>query len=220
MKKAAFGFLKTIALSLWMVAPVHAARIVDTAEVDQAMARGAIVWDIREAEPYRQDHLPGAVNVGVRVCSQLRTPITWDYVPTQRIIGRLGAWGIDPRKEIILYADKGSACPYFILASLELVGADNAHVYHGGIDDWRAAGRPVASAPTVLPPVTLDLKQRPGVIVSTDEVRSSLARKDVQILDVRTPNEFVGVDVRALRGGIFPARATSPMSKTGSTPNR
>lgn len=218
MKKLIIATFGYVIYALLMAAPAHAARIVDTDTVAQAMSRGAILWDIREADAYKKGHIPGAVNLGTRVCSQLRTPVSWDYIPIERIISRLGAWGIDPGKEIIAYADKGSACPYFILVSLELVGAKNVYVYHGGIDDWKTAGRPIATAVTTLPPVTFDLHWLPGVIVSTDEVRASLMRSDVQILDVRTPNEFMGLDVRALRGGHIPHAVNIPYEQNWIDP--
>jgi thiosulfate/3-mercaptopyruvate sulfurtransferase len=218
MKKLIAAMFTNVIFALLMTAPAHAARIVDTDTVAQAMSRGAILWDIREADAYNKGHIPGAVNVGTRVCKQLRTPVSWDYMPAERITSRLGGWGIDPGKEIIAYADKGSACPYFILASLELMGAKNVHVYHGGIDDWTAAGRPMAAKTTTLPPVTLALHLQPGVIVSTDEVRASLTRNDVQILDVRTPNEFIGLDVRTLRGGHIPRAVNIPYEQNWVDP--
>jgi thiosulfate/3-mercaptopyruvate sulfurtransferase len=218
MKKPIVAIFGHALFALLIAAPAHAARIVDTATVAQAMSRGAILWDIREAEAYSKGHIPGALNLGTRVCSQLRTPVSWDYIPIERITSRLGAWGIDPGKEIIAYADKGSACPYFILVSLELVGAKNVHVYHGGIDDWKAAGRPLATTATTLPPITLDLHPQPGVIVSTDEVKASLTDPKVQFLDVRTPDEFVGLDVRALRGGHIPHAVNIPYEQNWIDP--
>lgn len=208
-----------VLLAVALAAPVHAARIVDTDYVVQAQARGAILWDIREAQPYAGGHIPGAVNVGLRVCSQLRTPFTWDYVPTERITERLGEWGIDVGREIVLYADKGSACPYFIQISLEFMGAGNVHVFHGGIDDWKAAGRPTTTAPTTLGRVAQPLHAQPGVLVSTDEVRAALTRSDVQILDVRTLKEFQGLDVRALRGGHVPRAINIPYEQNWVDPD-
>lgn len=218
MKKPIVALAGYVLFTLLIAAPAQAARIVDTDTVVQALSHGAILWDIREAEAYNKGHIPGALNLGTRVCSQLRTPVSWDYIPIERITSRLGEWGIDPGKEIIAYADKGSACPYFILVSLELVGAKNVHVYHGGIDDWKAAGRPLATAATTLPLVTLDLHPQSGVIVSTDEVKASLTDRKVQILDVRTPNEFVGLDVRALRGGHIPHAINIPYEQNWIDP--
>lgn len=136
-----------------------------------------------------------------------------------RISDNLGEWGIDPGAEIVVYADKGSACPYFILATLELVGAENAHVYHGGIDDWTRAGHEVSSTHASLAPRKLDVHPQPGVIVSTDEVRASLTDRTVQILDVRTPKEFKGLDVRALRGGHIPGAVNIPYEQNWVDPD-
>lgn len=218
MKKLIFAIFTNAMLTLWMVTPAHAARIMDTDTVVQAMSRGAILLDIREADAYHKGHIPGAVNLGPHVCSQLRTPVSSDYIPVDRITSIAGTLGVDPGKEIIAYADKGSACPYFILVSLELVGAKNAHVYHGGIDEWKTAGRPIATTVTTLPQVTLDLHLLPGIIVSTYEVNASLADRKIQMLDVRTPNEFVGMDVRALRGGHIPHAVNIPYEQNWIDP--
>lgn len=218
MKRSSLAALGTLGLALILALPAQAGRVVDTAGVTEAVDRGAILWDIRDAEAYKAGHIPGAVNLGTRVCSQVRTPVSWDYIPIARIIGKLEEWGIDPGREIVLYSDKGSLCPYFILLTLELVGAENARVYHGGIDDWRSGAHPVDTATTTLPPVALDLYRKPGVIVSTDEVRASLVRRDVQILDVRTAGEFAGLDVRALRGGHIPGALNIPYEQNWVDP--
>ena len=38
--------------------------IVDTAFVQDALKRGAVVWDTRSADDYKKWHIPGAVNIG------------------------------------------------------------------------------------------------------------------------------------------------------------
>ncbi|MCQ2036326.1 hypothetical protein [Stutzerimonas kunmingensis] len=43
--------------ALLMSASAQAARIVDTEAVVQAVSRGAILWDIREAEAYNKGHI-------------------------------------------------------------------------------------------------------------------------------------------------------------------
>lgn len=218
MRKQIIALFITVVVAQWMAAPAHAARIVDTDAAAEALSRGAILWDVRGAKDYIMGHIPGAVNIGTRVCMQLRTPVTREYVPVGRIENRLGEWGIDPGKEIVVYADKGSVCPYFLLVTLELAGAKNAHVYHGGIEDWKAAGRPMETTASRLAPVAVDLHLTPGVIVSTDEVSAALTRSDVQILDVRTPNEYKGLDVRALRGGHIPRAINIPYEQNWVDP--
>ena len=65
-------------VAFFMAVPVWAqGNIVDTAHVEQALTRGAIVWDAREAADYAEGHIPGAVNFGwVGKCSGTRTART------------------------------------------------------------------------------------------------------------------------------------------------
>jgi len=176
----------------------------------QALNRGAILWDVREDQAYKKGHIPGAINIGKKLCVWLRTPGTRDYVPIERISQHLGDWGIDPAKEIVVYGDKASVCTYFVIVTLELVGSEKMKAYHGGTDDWISAGRPLSTKPNALGPIALNLNMKPGVIVSTDEVIGKLKQNDVQFLDVRTPREYAGEDICALRGGHVPRAVNVP----------
>jgi len=213
MKKMACSLF--VALSLLVASLIglaHAGRIVHREGVDQAIIRDAILWDVREGQAYAKGHIPGAVNVGKKICAVLRTPGTWDYLPMEQINQYLANWGIDPTQEIVVYGDKASVCTYFVLVTLEFVGAGNVKAYHGGIDDWVSAGRPLSSEPALRAPMRLPLgvRPKPEVLVSTEEVIRSLKRDDVQILDVRTQKEYLGEDIRALRGGHIPGAINIP----------
>lgn len=177
-----------------------AALVVDTAFVAEAMQRGAILWDARVQEEYRKGHIPGAVNIGdpLRV---LRSENSEDFIPLELIEDILGSAGIDPAKEVIVYAGKAAQSGYFGLYALQYFGAETVHVYHGGIDDWKAAGRPISAQTPDPKSIRLSLTPRPEVAIDTSEVLSKLDRSEVQILDVRSQREFDGEDVRALRGG-------------------
>jgi thiosulfate/3-mercaptopyruvate sulfurtransferase len=57
--------LAAIAALAGLVAAAQAAApIVDAAETKAAIARGAIVWDVRATPLYRKGHIPGAINIG------------------------------------------------------------------------------------------------------------------------------------------------------------
>jgi thiosulfate/3-mercaptopyruvate sulfurtransferase len=127
-----------------------------------------------------------------------------DYIEQEKIEKLLGAAGIDPSKEIVVYGLKGNPYVYFGLVTLQYFNAVNARIYHGGIDDWRAAGHPLSTEPARLAPVTLRLKPRPELLVDTAEVVRRLHDPTVQIIDARTPEEFRGEDIRAIRGGHIP----------------
>ncbi|WP_158080788.1 sulfurtransferase [Pelomonas sp. KK5] len=177
--------------------------ILDTEQVEAARQHGALVWDVRGAGAWRQGHIPGAVNID-EVTGALRNDNTEDYLPLPEIERKLGRAGIDPQREIVVYGPKGAPGVYFALVTLQYFGATKALIYHGGIDDWMAAGKPVTAEATVARPVTLKLGTRPELLVDTKDVIARLKDPSVQILDVRTPAEFRGEDIRAIRGGHIP----------------
>lgn len=191
-------------IALVGAAPAFAnGRIVDTAFVAEAMQRGAIIWDARSDDDYKVAHLPGAVNVG-DAARVLREENNEDYIALTDIQDILGSAGIDPSKEIVVYGAKAHTGPYFALLTLQYLGADKAYVYHGGIDDWKAAGKELSKEPATPKPVALQLDPRPELLVNTKDVLSRLSDKSAQILDVRAPREYQGEDIRALRGGHIP----------------
>ena len=177
--------------------------IVDTGYVADALKRNAIVWDTRAASAYKQGHIPGAVNID-EIGNVLRDENTEDYVALEDLERILGAAGIDPSREIVVYGWKANPYVYFGLVTMQYLGATRATIYHGGIDDWKASGQPVTTEPTRLAPVALKLKTHPEMLVDTAEVVRKLKDPNVQIVDVRTPKEFKGEDIRAIRGGHIP----------------
>lgn len=72
---------------------------------------------------------PGAVNIG-DAGKVLRNANTEDYIPVGQIEKILGGAGIDPDKEIIVYARRGNPYAYFGLYTIQYFGgkqvADNA----------------------------------------------------------------------------------------------
>jgi thiosulfate/3-mercaptopyruvate sulfurtransferase len=192
------------ALALLFALPAAAASaIVDTAYVVQAIQRNAIVWDVRGAPAYQQGHIPGAVNIG-DVGVVLRDENREDYLPKPVIESLLGGGGIDPAREVIVYGAKANPYAYFALVTLQYFGGNEPRIYHGGIEDWKAAGQPVSTDVHRLPMVKLSLKPQPGMIVETADVMRMVKQRKVQIVDARTPEEFRGEDIRALRGGHIP----------------
>jgi thiosulfate/3-mercaptopyruvate sulfurtransferase len=208
MKRSILAFflvLNLIGAAVALLAPAaaEASAIVDTGYVVDALKRNAIIWDTRSAADYKQGHIPGAVNID-DVGVVLRDENKEDYIALDRIEKLLGAAGIDPSKEIIVYGVKANPNVYFGLVTLQYLNAVNAKVYHGGVDDWKSAGQPLATEPTKLAPIALKLKVKPDLLVDTAEVVRKLNDQKVQIVDTRTPKEYRGEDIRAIRGGHIP----------------
>lgn len=73
MKKLTVATLANVMLALIMSASAHAARIIDTESAAQILSRGAIVWDIREAEASTRAIFPAqstSVSGSARSCAR------------------------------------------------------------------------------------------------------------------------------------------------------
>src|SRR5215475_10862938 len=155
--------------------------IVDGEYVAAAIARNAIVWDVRPAAAYAKGHIAGAISIG-DAAKVLRDENTEDFIATDRIEKILGAAGLDPHRETIVYGSRGTWNPYFGLYTLRYFGGSNVRVYHDVIEDWTAADRPISRDASQLPPVALKLEINSTVAVTTKEMVSRLNNPDLQIL--------------------------------------
>jgi len=96
---------------LWaQAAPAASPIIVDGSYVAEAIARNAVVWDVRPADAYAKGHIVGAINIG-DAAKVLRDENTEDFIATDRIESILGAAGLDPKRETIVYGSRGTWNP-------------------------------------------------------------------------------------------------------------
>ena len=210
---------KAMALVFFGVLPCLASAqpIVDHTQFQEAVKRGAQVWDVRDARDYSKGHLPGALTIG-DAASVLRDPNSEDFIATSRIEALLGAAGINPDRETVVYGSRGTWNPYFGRYTLRYFGGSKVSVFHDGIEGWQALGLPLSTASAQAVPVKLSLVANPSVVVTTPEVISRLNQSQVQIVDARTPKEFAGEDIRALRGGHVPGAINIPYEQNWTDP--
>src|SRR4029077_19878244 len=166
---------------------------------------------------YAKGHIAGAISIG-DAAKVPRDENTEDFIATDRIEKILGAVGLDPHRETIVSGSRGTWNHYFGLCTLQYFGGSNVRVYHDGIEDWAAASRPISLDVAQLPPVALTLEINPTVAVTTKEMVARLNDPNVQIVDARTPQEFIGEDIRAIRGGHIPGAINIPYEQNWIEP--
>ncbi len=140
-----------------------------------------------------EDGAPGDENWGV-------------ILDTERLSERLSESGIDPEKEIVLFASSqnGWGDDGRIAWELMAAGYDNVKLVDGGFDMLRAAGLETQSSGTVYDPieVTIDEIDEEHVI-NTDELLE--VYEDVTIIDVRAAEEYEGATLYGeANGGHLP----------------
>jgi thiosulfate/3-mercaptopyruvate sulfurtransferase len=176
---------------------------------------------------YNRRHIPGAVYSDLHREVALRgtAPETGDaerewLIPTpEHVAAVLRRWGVGAGDRVVFYDDIGlnrQAIRGYWVLKLYGFPTDRLHILDGGIRAWRRAEYetttevPESSAADSRR-VPVKLTHRDDSIIATYEQvlawsRESTAGADAptRILDVRTAGEWVGTDLRAMRGGHIP----------------
>lgn len=180
-----------------------------------------------EPEHYPRGHLPGAVFSDLHqelakagpdpACG----PAELQYLlPTRADVEEaLARWGVAAGDRIVVYDDVGlnrQAIRGLWLLRLHGWPRDRVHVLDGGLPTWKCLGGPITTdvpdVPDLRAAERIELTGGdPSILAVRAQVaewsRESERGGPVRILDVRTPAEYRGDDVRTRRGGHIPGAA-------------
>jgi len=95
-----------------------------------AMARGALVIDVRDRTAYEKGHIAGAI-----------------AVPLEELKRRAGEFAAMKGKELVVYCGDGSTLGPQATRVLNDAGRPDAKNLTGGYSGWKAAGQPIATGP-------------------------------------------------------------------------
>lgn len=150
-------------------------------QVAERLEAGAIVLDARTPEAFAAGHVPGSLNVGIHGGFP-----TW--------VGTV----VPPEREIVLVLDAPEATATIVWELLRIGYPAPSGWLAGGIQAWRASGRPVATMPLVDPATLAE-------------------RRDAYtVLDVRQPAEW---NAGHIEGAALITGAEIP-SRLGEVPAR
>lgn len=200
-----FGWTGTVKAAEW--ANPDLLLSAETLKQNIGKANWAVV-DCRDLKAYAKGHIPGAISLGKRCKKALRDATARAWRDTSKYETLLGKVGIGNDTHVVFYYDglgtiTDATVGFWIL---EYLGHDKTHVLNGGLDAWRKAGNRLDAKPTIRKATTFKVNLKASAYSATDEILkiASGSLKDVQLLDSRTKGEFVGKDMRAIRGGHVP----------------
>jgi len=157
-----------------------------------------VILDTRLAKVYEEAHVPGALRVDAGEWSKLfnAKPDAATWAKT------LGDLGIATDTPVAVYGGSwtDSARVWWLLKQY---GVKDARLMNGSFAVWKEAGLKVAGG--IEKPKPIDGKvEASNRLATKDDVKKTVESKSAQILDVRTENEFCGVDGTAKKKGAIP----------------
>lgn len=187
--------------------------VVDTVYVKDKIGKpGWVLVDMRVPDDYAAGHIPGAVGLPAWVSKAFADDTKRQSASLARMEKTLGEMGIGNDSHVIVYGDPMHTSWNAVLFwALELFGCNSSlkkctvSYYDGGADGWKADGGALGQEAPSVKPVTFKAVEGTKRGAKVDEVlRIAEGKAKTTIIDVRTPNEYAGLDVRALRGGHIP----------------
>lgn len=118
-----------------------------------------------------------------------------EFADPETLSKRLGELGISEEAEIVICGDPIQFGTYAYMA-LTMAGNKNVTILNGGKLRWLSLNLPTSHVNPTYPAVERSFqKVDRAVIVGRDEVLASLGGKEIQILDVRSEEEYLGLRV-------------------------
>ena len=159
---------------------------------------------------YDQAHIPNAVFIDWLVdIVEPGTPY-YDIASPERFGALMGELGIGNDTTVVAYDNAASTFACRLWWALRYYGHEDVHILDGGWQKWCAEGRPVSAETPDYDRKTFVPQVNAALRATAEEIQVGIDAGEMQLIDVRSPAEFVGTDSRALHGGHIPSAINVP----------
>jgi thiosulfate/3-mercaptopyruvate sulfurtransferase len=164
-------------------------------------------------QSFEQAHIPGADFLDLQ--GEFSDPATkrrFMMPATAQLATAFGRHGLGDGTRVVLYSIGTLMWATRFWWMLRSLGFDNAAVLDGGLDTWRAEGRPLQSGPPQgYPAATFTAKPRSGFFTDSSAVKAALGRPDHVIVNALGPQFYKGLEPsRYGRPGRIPGSVNVP----------
>jgi thiosulfate/3-mercaptopyruvate sulfurtransferase len=163
---------------------------------------------------YAAGHIPGAIRFDQDEIADHSTALPHMVSSPEDFAAEVGKRGISESDRIVIYDGPGMfASPRVWWLFHIVMGAPNVFVLDGGLDGWKAEGRPRETAMPNFAPVTFHPTFNAGRVVSLNEMRSVVDNGSSQIADARSAGRFAAIEPEpreGMRSGHMPGAKSLP----------
>ena len=155
---------------------------------------------------YDKGHIPGAAYLDLQAdLSDKSSKLRFTLPSLEELTKAFAAKGVGHGTFVVLYSHASPVWASRIWWMLRAVGFDEVAILDGGLDKWKAEGRPLSTEAATHPPATLSLRGRPEIFVDKDAIKGAIGDSgdtDPQCAQPRPAH-------RRRRRGLRPRRAAS-----------
>jgi thiosulfate/3-mercaptopyruvate sulfurtransferase len=163
---------------------------------------------------YAAGHIPGARYAHLN--EDLSSPVTatsgrHPLPDPATLAAKLGAWGIDGTKQVVVYDDTFGAMASRLWWLLRWLGHEAVAVLDGGLPKWQRENLPITKETPVIAPAKFKPRVNDALWVDATTVERAIGSDGVRLLDARAEERFTG-DVETLDkvAGHIPGAISAP----------
>lgn len=165
---------------------------------------------------YEAGHIPGAVFLDLDDVSDSSNPVPHMAPPEPRFASRMASLGLRDGQRFVVYDNSplhSAARAWWMLRSF---GAHYVAILDGGLQKWKAEGRPIESGRPQLRHGHFSPRFDPATVVDKDSVAGLLGDARHEIVDARGSGRFTGDEAEPRPGmacGHIPGSKNLPQGK-------
>jgi thiosulfate/3-mercaptopyruvate sulfurtransferase len=154
-----------------------------------------VVIQIEHDDSYNEGHIPGARALSYMDIVTSRGGLDSELPSTEQIRDVFEKAGVSDQSRVIVYASEGPMASR-ALFTLDYIGHERFAMLDGGLQQWRAEGRPVTREVPAFARGHLTVQAHPEKIATADWITAHLGKPGVSLIDTRTDGEYVGAGER------------------------
>jgi len=144
---------------------------------------------------YRQGHIPGARYAHLERDLSARVTVDSGRHPSpdeERLADTLGAWGITPASQVVVYDDAGGVMAARLWWMLRWMGHSGVAVLDGGWRQWLHEGGAVSSEVPPSAQTAFEVQRSLAEWISSAALQDAMLHQTIQVLDARAAERFRG----------------------------
>lgn len=177
--------------------------------LEQLGQPGFAVIDVRSAKKYQAGHINGSINIPVDSTFDKSNRIGL-LAPISFIQKLFSENGITNQMKLVLYDDGDFINAARLFWVLEVFGHQQVSILNLGYEAWEKKGLPTSLTSHRLPPSTYVPAISSDRLATSFSTRLAIEDNNKTILDVRTPEEYLGKKSKSLRFGHIPRALNIP----------